>query len=320
MINNPGEIINGIELIDSIGKNKFGIHLYMCKCHCGKIFEADIYKIRKNNSSCGCLTGILRSRAHRMEYGVAAINDLIRDYKNKARKRKIEYNLSRDEFLKLTNSDCYYCGIKPSQIKKVKTRTASSGEYIYNGIDRIDSNKNYEIDNCVSCCKYCNFAKNDLSIQDFFEQIKMIYNKLVIDKNLIFELNNNEIPITYKKFESKFALFVLPYGVSSINQCMHHYRKSAKYRNLEFSLSRNDFFNITTSDCHYCNTKPCAVYKNKNNNGDFIHNGIDRVDNEIGYTINNCVACCKRCNQIKAALTMNQFIELVTRIYNKHIK
>lgn len=43
-------------------------------------------------------------------------------------------------------------------------------------------------------------------------------------------------------------------------------------------------------------------------------NGIDRVDNTKGYSIDNCVAACRRCNVAKADMTPDQFREWVLRV------
>lgn len=313
------QTINGIEFLEFICI-KNGYQIYKCKCHCGKIFDASVFKIKNKNPSCGCLTTTLRSNAHRLGYGVAAVNELIRDYKNKAKRRKIEWNLTRGEVLKITQCNCYYCNSAPAQIKKVKTNTDSNGNYIYNGIDRVDNNQGYILDNCVACCRQCNFAKNYLSIDIFLEQTRMIYNKLIVKKELMFELGNNEMPTKYKKFESKFARYILPYGVSTINQCFHSYKKGAKYRNLEFCLSKDEFFKITTCNCFYCGRPPFQVMKSRNDNGDFIHTGIDRIDNSRGYILSNCAPCCMVCNSFKSNLTTEQFLNLITNIYNQHIK
>ena len=48
-----------------------------------------------------------------------------------------------------------------------------------NGIDRLDSSKPYEVDNCVSCCSKCNYMKQDNTEQEFIDQIKKIYNNLI---------------------------------------------------------------------------------------------------------------------------------------------
>ena len=52
--------------------------------------------------------------------------------------------MTREEFYKITKSDCHYCGSPPLTL-----HTAYGGsEYLYNGIDRIDNDKGYSSDNC----------------------------------------------------------------------------------------------------------------------------------------------------------------------------
>ena len=52
-----------------------------------------------------------------------------------------------------------------------------------NGIDRIDSSKGYSVDNCVPCCAKCNYAKHDLSIDDFKNHIEKIYKHLFLESS-----------------------------------------------------------------------------------------------------------------------------------------
>ena len=54
-----------------------------------------------------------------------------------------------------------------------------------NGVDRIDSSLGYTIDNCVACCDKCNYAKHDLSTEDFKEWIIKIYNNLICSSTTI---------------------------------------------------------------------------------------------------------------------------------------
>ena len=58
----------------------------------------------------------------------------------------------------------------------------NNGDYVYNGIDRIDNNKGYTIDNIVPCCAKCNYAKGKLTLQEFKELIEGIYNHRFNDK------------------------------------------------------------------------------------------------------------------------------------------
>ena len=94
-------------------------------------------------------------------------------YRSGARQRDIEWNLSEKEFKSLIKQNCYYCNEEPSRHQSVSYRDDYE---LVNGIDRIDSNKGYSIDNCVPCCNTCNLMKNTLPKSVFFEKISQIYN------------------------------------------------------------------------------------------------------------------------------------------------
>ena len=80
------------------------------------------------------------------------------------------------------------------------------------------------------------------------------------------------------------------------------YRGSAKRRNLEFSLSLPVFVDIILSVCRYCGKEPSNIYKKKYKGTEYLrlsYNGIDRIDNLVGYIEQNCVPCCRFCNCAK---------------------
>ncbi len=103
---------------------------------------------------------------------MTALNSLVKSYGRKAKNKKLDFSLTKDEMLKLFKSNCNYCGKTPSQVRKLPN---SNGHFIYNEIDRVDSTKGYIRSNCVSCCKDCNTAKNTLSVKKFLCLIKTIY-------------------------------------------------------------------------------------------------------------------------------------------------
>ena len=94
---------------------------------------------------------------NRKTYGESAFNALLKGYIKTAADRGYPFALTRDEFKQITQMDCYYCGAPPSKVKKIKN---GHGEYIYNGVDRVDNSKGYSLDNSVTCCNACNVAKN----------------------------------------------------------------------------------------------------------------------------------------------------------------
>ena len=111
----------------------------------------------------------------------------------------------------------------------------------------------------------------------------------------------------------------LPVGESARNQLLLIYKRGAKKRGLDFSLSRDEFLSLTSDDCHYCGSPPTNVldrgkYTGGRGNGALIYNGIDRVDSAIGYRPSNCVTCCMPCNHAKMRMSYGAFIAWLDRL------
>lgn len=103
------------------------------------------------------------------------------------------------------------------------------------------------------------------------------------------------------------------------NEIYKNYVRAAKKRNYNFELTKNEFITLIGGDCYYCDTKPNMTwYGTKRtivNTDGFKYNGVDRKDNTVGYTIDNCVSCCKICNNSKNTLTEKDWLTWVKRIY-----
>ena len=102
---------------------------------------------------------------------------------------------------------------------------------------------------------------------------------------------------------------------------MYHYSNGAEVRSLLFKISKKYFIKLVTSDCYYCgNTPQQTCYSAELKENKVKRNGIDRIDNNIGYIKSNCVPCCKTCNFEKRAQTYEQFIENTKRRFEHLIK
>jgi hypothetical protein len=109
-------------------------------------------------------------------YGESNFNALYGSYRRSAQSRGIEFNITKEQFKIITQENCYYCGIEPLQKYDGKGERYNNGYWIYNGIDRKDDRKGYEINNCVPSCKICNYAKQGLTDIEFLNHVKKIYN------------------------------------------------------------------------------------------------------------------------------------------------
>lgn len=94
------------------------------------------------------------------------------------------------------------------------------------------------------------------------------------------------------------------------------YDRNATERGIEQKLSLEDISGIIKRNCTYCNAEPANHLKKKEGHRemDFYYNGIDRMDNSIGYTPENSVPCCAQCNYAKGTLSGEEFIALARRI------
>ena len=83
-----------------------------------------------------------------------------------------------------------------------------------------------------------------------------------------------------------------------------HYRSEAKQKNRVFELTLEQFIDITSRKCYYCDQF--------SEGHDYC--GIDRVDTTQGYLLTNVIPCCKMCNKMKLDHTEQKFMEQCKRI------
>jgi hypothetical protein len=112
----------------------------------------------------------------------------------------------------------------------------------------------------------------------------------------------------------------LSFGEAQFNFLYRVYKKNAKERGLLFNLDKNLFRKIITSNCYYCGSEPVHVCYRLDLNGGFSYNGIDRVNNNLGYILSNIVPCCENCNKAKRDLTLSSFMNWINRLVNYQIK
>lgn len=157
-------IISDLHRSDSGGRR-----IWRVRCVCGFEREATVSYLRKRTRHHGCPLYVPHNRK---SPGEASLNALIRNYKNNAVRRGIEFSLTKEDMRKLFMGDCFYCGSPPSQ--KISGR-GFNGEFIYNGIDRMNNSGGYVLGNVASCCRVCNERKRAMDVDDFLRWVKAIY-------------------------------------------------------------------------------------------------------------------------------------------------
>ena len=100
---------------------------------------------------------------------------------------------------------------------------------------------------------------------------------------------------------------------SAFNKLYDEYWQNARRKGLFFTICRVDFWKITKERCYYCGDLPSKVRQCRQS--EYYFNGLDRVDNDVGYTIDNIVPCCTRCNLTKGSMSRGIFLSLVDKIH-----
>lgn len=152
----------------------------------------------------------------------------------------------------------------------------------FNGIDKIDCKGNYIKDNIVPCCEICNWMKGSINQEVFIKKIEHIMTQSkFIDGKLYDKCFNNSKSTNYK-----------------------HYALNAARRKIEFNLDKKTFLYLIHHNCYLCGKKT----------DDEHQNGIDRVDNNKGYILENVQPCCGNCNFIKNKFSLETIFDKFKKI------
>lgn len=137
--------------------------LHIAQCECGILFKKKLSVLKKLKFCLAC-----RQSKRLLDPKILISNRVYQTYYRSAKLRKIKFRLSKPELRALIFLPCFFCKQAPASTQK------GFRDNYYNGIDRLDSSKGYELENCVSCCWACNNMKGTLSVDDFIKQCKLI--------------------------------------------------------------------------------------------------------------------------------------------------
>jgi hypothetical protein len=308
----PGMKINRLTMVSYIDGE------WICRCDCGEMTKVPTNNILNGNTkSCGCL------QLEAVRVALVSIHEGNRKLEPRlatAKKRwnDIRYTRDKDEgfitfeqFFDLTSKNCTYCGIEPCQTwnafakkKNASQFSRDNGTWTYNGIDRIDSNVGYLIENCCTACFQCNNAKSNQTREDFLARVPKYTTK----------------PFTPLAWEE----MAKPEGSLGLSVWMAY---KGHYQDGDITLE--NFYWASSLPCFYCGdtlTGLCnfSAYNKRNPEkyvaeGNFRYNGLDRIDNSRGHYKDNVVVCCQYCNWAKLEQSLEDFQTWMKRIQSFQI-
>ena len=95
-------------------------------------------------------------------------------------------------------------------------------------------------------------------------------------------------------------------------ELFRNYVNNCKRKKISFNLKLSQIINISSMNCYYCGEPPRNIKWRRY--FCFIYQGIDRMNNKKGYSIDNVVPCCLSCNSIKGDRLSHQEMILVAQV------
>lgn len=167
-----GDVFHFMTVLGFSHKDKRGRRHYLCRCRCGveKTVQGTLLRVG-NTKSCGCWSRE-SARSRTLGHGVAAKKQAYNYYRHHSKRSGCKFTITLEQFGRITQNDCFYCGIPPSNNVRSPHGT---GDFTYNGLDKIDSGKGYTMNNVVAACRVCNFAKTNRSQGDFIAWVRRVF-------------------------------------------------------------------------------------------------------------------------------------------------
>jgi hypothetical protein len=167
-----GRSFGALRIVEVGHTTKRGLGLVKARCKCGKS-GSFTFMLEGTSKSDTCM-------CHVFHYNLTPLNEydkayltIMRSYKLRAESRGFTFGYTMHGFKLMTQRNCEYCGLPPSNLKTYCNTTIK-----YNGIDRVDNTKGYEFRNCVTSCFTCNRAKGGLTHTQFIDHIRLINSRL----------------------------------------------------------------------------------------------------------------------------------------------
>lgn len=178
-INETGNRYGRLIVIERTDIGTKGHARWKCLCDCGNEAVVLGHSLRRGvTQSCGCLRRERMREIHILPKGEAAFNDLFSSIKRRAKHLNRVFDLTKEQVKYLTSQPCYYCGAKPAQFgTKLENTRNRNGAYIYNGLDRVNNEEGYVLENIVPCCGICNHAKSTMTQDEFLGWVSRIYQR-----------------------------------------------------------------------------------------------------------------------------------------------
>ena len=158
-----------------IDKNIRHTSRWICLCDCGNKKSVLTSSLQSGKTkSCGCLHKEIVKNLHKIEKYEEIPLTFLKKIQRSAKKRKLECSISIKEIWEIYINQNKLCFFTKQPIGFCDDKKTSN--YILNtaSLDRIDSTKGYNKNNCCLVHKDINFMKQNFSVEKFIKYCKLV--------------------------------------------------------------------------------------------------------------------------------------------------
>lgn len=187
MVKNVGDEMIGTQfgdllVIDDWDRYKNGNtsrRMYLSVCVCGQYSISSGFRLR-SGSAIRCFGCSIRAREQTLNR--YSIEERLYKLAIKKRRESWQNTLTLNQYIAIIKKECYYCGEPPVEVSYLRNnKYTQDKQFFANGVDRLDSTLGYSKENCVPCCKSCNFMKHTLTFDQFVNRVLKIKNHMNLD-------------------------------------------------------------------------------------------------------------------------------------------
>ena len=299
-----GERFGQLVVTKAIGTNTHHQQIWECHCDCGGTKVAVGSQLKKGvTTSCGHTHGGRRAEAVRSKclrcgeefFTYATINNYCKECQNLNRKDRSRAHYKKIREQRAQAGVCVSCGHLLPEEGLLQCRKC---------LDKPNGRRArlIRLGLCIRCGGKAaeQGARQCQGCLDKEKEERKIINARLIKAGLCIacRINHIEEGKTHciecgEKARNRLAA-AASYKISQ-------YKLNAKNRGHRWELSDEQALDLFSQPCYICGKKPPKRG----------YNGIDRVDNSVGYTYINSKPCCGPCNKKKSTCTVNAAMRVV---------
>lgn len=160
------------------------------------------------------------------------------------------------------------------------------------GVDAVDISAGFVEGNVQPCCRVCNSAKKGHHYRDYLRMMCNIGMVHTTDTDAAWVLDYTFVDPSKDKGSGSFEAYK-----ASV---------ASRTKNIPFHLTKAQFMALTAQPCWYCRVE---------REGRRV--GLDRVDSDGPYTVDNVVPSCAACNLLKSDFPQDVFLDKACKILKK---